>query len=183
MEIRLARREDLPALALVIEASLRVLGAKEYIGEQIESLLHHAVAGAAGLVEDGTYFVALAEGEIAGCGGWSHRRALYAGHGADGGEEEGFLDPERDAARIRIFFVHPQWARRGIGRRLLAESEAAARRAGFRRLDLAAMHTGVPLYASCGYRAVERLDETMPDGVPMSAIFMEKELKDAEPEG
>jgi GNAT superfamily N-acetyltransferase len=177
IQIRLARPEDLLEIAAVIEASLRILGAKEYSEEQIESLLRQGVVGdAARLVEDGTYFVALADGEIAGCGGWSRRRTLYAGASAGGHEGESFLDPEQDAARIRAFFVHPSWVRRGIGRRLLAESEAAARRAGFGRLDLAAMHTGVPLYASCGYRAVERLEATMPDGVPMSGILMRKEL-------
>ena len=106
------------------------------------------------LIEDGTYFVAEAEvgGDrvLAGCGGWSKRKTLY---GSDhcAGREDALLDPNYEAAKIRAFFVHPAWARRGVGSRILDVCEAAAVAAGFRRLEMGATLTGVPLYVARGY--------------------------------
>ena len=66
---------------------------------------------------------------MVGCGGWSKRKTLY---GSDhcAGREDALLDPAHDAAKIRAFFVHPAWARRGIGSRILEVCEAAAAAAG-----------------------------------------------------
>jgi GNAT superfamily N-acetyltransferase len=65
---------------------------------------------------------------------------------------------------IRAFFVHPDWARRGIGRRLLGLSEQGARAAGFKRLEIAATLPGIPLYEASGYAVVERADVLLPNG-------------------
>jgi GNAT superfamily N-acetyltransferase len=112
-----------------------------------------------------------------GCGGWSRRKTLYGGDDAKTQEEaDDVADPATEPARIRAFFVHPDWTRQGIGRALLEISEQAARRAGFHRLELAAVYTGVPLYAACGYQAVEPLEATMPDGNVFSGIRMKKTL-------
>jgi GNAT superfamily N-acetyltransferase len=86
------------------------------------------------------------------------------------------LDPQVDAARIRAFFVHPDFARRGLGKVLLAYCEAAARSKGFRAAELMATLTGVPLYAACGYVPGEPIDYPLPGGhvirfVPMRKLF------------
>jgi GNAT superfamily N-acetyltransferase len=62
------------------------------------------------------------------------------------------LEPRCEAARIRAFFVHPEWARRGIGAMILEVCESAAVAAGFTRLEMGATLTGVPLYLAKGYR-------------------------------
>jgi GNAT superfamily N-acetyltransferase len=87
------------------------------------------------LIRDGTYYVALDEGAIVGCGGWSWRRTLYGGDQRPRGDD-GPLNPAIDAARIRAFFVAASHARRGIGAALLSISAAAARAHGFSHLEL-----------------------------------------------
>jgi GNAT superfamily N-acetyltransferase len=89
------------------------------------------------LIADGTYIVVesgTGDRIIVGCGGWSKRKTLYGGtrHRA---REDSLLDPRRDAARIRALFVHPEWARRGIGAMILEACEGAAVAAGFPRLE------------------------------------------------
>jgi GNAT superfamily N-acetyltransferase len=63
------------------------------------------------------------------------------------------LDPQKDAAKIRAFFVHPGWVRRGIGSLILDACERAARAAGFRRMEMGATITGVPFYQDRAYQA------------------------------
>ena len=125
------------------------------------------------LIRDGTYFVIEADGRLVACGGWSRRRAVFGGDRERPGEDAA-LDPARDPARIRAFFVHPQWARRGLGRALLAACEAAIVAAGFRRAVLVATLAGEPLYAAGGYRVEERYDAPLPGGRGLPVVRMGK---------
>ena len=131
------------------------------------------------LIADGTYFVALAseagKPAIAACGGWSKRKTLF---GSDhyASREDALLDPAHDAAKIRAFFVHPEWARRGIGTQLLELCEAAARQAGFRRFEMGATLAGVPLYRARGYTAGEQRDVPLGPGFTLPIIYMVKSV-------
>lgn len=176
VQIRIATPDDLPAIRAIVEPSLRVLGAADYSHEQIRSALCY-IAGTdtLDLIADGTYYVAEIRGEVAGCGGWSRRRALFHDEQA-AGDEQPLLDPAHDAAKIRQFYVHPRWAKRGIARRLLQTCEDAARAAGFTRLELAATLTGEPLYGVHGFKRVEPMQITLPDGVVLQVVKMEKRL-------
>jgi GNAT superfamily N-acetyltransferase len=127
------------------------------------------------LIVDGTYFVAETEGEIVGCGGWSRRRTLFGGDQWKSAEDDR-LDPTAEAGRIRAFFVHPGWARRGIGRSIIQKCEQAARDEGFTRLELVATLPGEPLYAALGYTATERIDIPLPQGETLPAVRMGKNL-------
>src|SRR6266498_3774794 len=115
---RLARDRDVPALAELIHNSSRVLQAPHYSAAQIEAALGPIFAVDRQLIRDGTYFVVENESTIIGCGGWSKRKSLYGGDAARSAEDD-LLDPRYDAPRIRAFFVHPGWARRGIGASIL----------------------------------------------------------------
>jgi N-acetylglutamate synthase-like GNAT family acetyltransferase len=171
--IRRATANDIPALHELIDASVRVLQAGDYSPAQIEGALGTVFGVDTRLIEDGTYFVAEAGGTLAGCGGWSKRKTLFGSdHGA--GREDALLDPARDAARIRAFFVHPGWSRRRIGSRILEACEEDAARAGFRRFELGATITGERLYRARGYRAIERFDTPLPNGASLPVIRMEK---------
>jgi GNAT superfamily N-acetyltransferase len=170
-EIRLAAPADLPALRTLIPASVRALGAGYYSPEQIESSLRHVFGPDTQLIADGTYLVAEAAGRVIGCGGWSRRRTLYGGDQRPVGADE-LLDPARDAARIRAFFVAPEAARRGVGRVLLAACVDAARAAGFRSLELMATLPGVPFYRAQGFVDVEPVADTLPDGVVLRFVRM-----------
>lgn len=84
------------------------------------------------------------------------------------------LPDEPQTARIRKLFVAPAVVRRGLGRHLLAQTEAAARAAGHRRFFLRAYLNAVPLYLSSGYRADHTGVMTLPGAVEMPVLFMRK---------
>jgi GNAT superfamily N-acetyltransferase len=173
--IRLATAEDLPALRDLIPLSARELSRGFYSPEQIESAIRFVFGPDSRLIADRTYFVAEADGGLVACGGWSRRRTLFGGDQMKA-EADPLLDPSTEAARIRAFFVHPAFARRGIGAAILRACMDAARAAGFRRLELAATLPGVPLYETFGFEARERLEVPLPDGVRLPIIRMERGL-------
>jgi GNAT superfamily N-acetyltransferase len=173
--LRLATPDDVPALTLLIEASVRGLQAGDYTPAQIDGALASVFGVDTQLVADGTYFVVEEDGAIAACGGWSRRRTLYGGDQWVA-REDSALDPKVDAAKIRAFFVHPRWVRRGIGTLLLDACEAAALAAGFTRLEMGATLTGVPLYAARGYVAREAQSVLLANGEALPIVRMEKTI-------
>ncbi len=173
-QIRVATERDIPYISRLIPLSVRALSADVYTDRQIESALTWIYVFDRHLIADGTYYVATSGNQLVGCGGWSQRAALYRGD--QSGREDAVLDPDRSPARIRAFYVHPGWARRGIGRQLMERCEADARRAGFRRLDLAATIPGEPLYAALGYVVTARDAAPMPGGESLPFAHMTKAL-------
>lgn len=153
--------------------SVRALQASYYSAAQMEAAIGPVFGVDRQLIRDGTYFVVEHEGRIVGCGGWGRRKTV-CGTGRDRVGEDETLNPKRDPARIRQFFVHPQWARRGIGRSLLEACEHAALAAGFRSAELVATLAGEPLYASAGYAAVERYEISMAGGLTLPVVGMRK---------
>ena len=174
--LRLARDEDTTALERLIPLSVRALQAPYYSSAQMETALGPIFGVDRQLIKDGTYFVAEQDREIVGCGGWSKRKALFGGDRGRAGEDVA-LDPKYDAARIRAFFVHPSWARRGIGRSILGACERAILAAHFRTVDLVATLAGEPLYAAFGYAVVERYEIALAGGLSLPVVRMSKLLK------
>src|SRR5580698_4696100 len=119
---RLAREADIPALEALIPLSVRVLQAPYYSSAQMAAAIGPVFVVDRQLILDGTYFVVEDGGRIAGCGGWSKRKKVFGSSQEHPGDDE-LLDPGKAAARIRAFFVHPDWARRGIGASILKASE------------------------------------------------------------
>lgn len=195
MEIRIRKAvtADVPLLQELIEASVRELQAADYTPAQMNGALETVFGVDSQLIADGTYFVAearagnalsqagiagggtnsSAEWVIAGCGGWSKRKTLY---GSDHwtGREDALLDPRRDAAKIRAFFIHPAWARRGIGSRILEAREIAASTAGFASYEMGATLTGAKLFGTKGYVAVEHIEIPLENGASFPVIRMAK---------
>ena len=172
--LRLARLEDLPAIEALIARSAQELSAGYYTTAQVAALLRYVFGADTQLIRDGTYFVCEAEGGVlVAVGGWSRRGTLF---GADRlkASEDPLLDPATEAARIRAFFVDPGWARQGLGRRLFAECQAAARSAGFRTLALVATRPGEPLYRALGFELTERFALRLPDGTEVPVARMSR---------
>jgi GNAT superfamily N-acetyltransferase len=174
--LRLAREGDVPALEELIPLSVRSLQAAYYSAVQMEAALGPVFGVDRQLIRDGTYFAAEREGRLVGCGGWSRRRSLFGGDHVRSGRDDELLDPTRDPARIRAFFTHPDWARRGIGRSILVACEEAIVAAGFREVELVATLAGEPLYASVGYGVRERYEVPLRDGLSLSVVRMGKRL-------
>lgn len=170
--LRPAVAEDLPALTALIAASVRELSVGFYTEAQRESGLRFVFGVDTQLIADGTYFVVVDDhGTLAAAGGWSRRRTLYGGDQAKSGPDD-LLDPTREPARIRAFFVHPDFARRGLGRRLFTHCRDAARAEGFTALELMATLPGVPLYTALGFTPLEHADAALPDGVVLPMVRM-----------
>ena len=179
VQIRKAVAADVPRLREIIEASVRGLQANEYSPAQIEGALRSVYGVDSQLITDGTYLVAeeISESDpvIVACGGWSQRKTLYGGD-QYARREDSLLDPARDAAKIRAFFVHPKFARRGIGSMILQASEDAARAAGFTRLEIGATLSGVAFYKAKGYVEVENQAVPLANGETLSIVKMTKKL-------
>jgi GNAT superfamily N-acetyltransferase len=193
IRIRTAVPSDVPPLRALIEASVRQLQAEDYTLEQMEGALESVFGVDSQLIADQTYFLAEArevaaalaarasspaktpdaEWSLAGCGGWSKRKTLY---GSDqwGAREDTLLDPRRDAAKIRAFFIHPRWARRGVGTRILEACENAAKAAGFTRYEMGATLTGAKLFGAKGYVRVEDILVPLKNGRSLPVIRMAK---------
>ena len=151
--IRAATYDEVPVLRELIEASVRQLQAHDYTEKQREAALRTVFGVDSQLIADGTYLVADASGArgadgdkpaIAGCGGWSKRKTLFGGDQWSA-REDSLLDPARDAAKIRAFFIHPAWARQGVGTLILDACENAARAAGFTRFEMGATLTALKM--------------------------------------
>ncbi len=178
LRFRLATAEDIPRIGPLIEASVRGLSARDYSPSQIDQALGTWLGLDTQLIADGTYFAvepADRPGALAACGGWSRRKTPYGSDHREG-RDNALLDPAREAAKIRAFFVHPEWARRGIGSRLLELCEAAARREGFTRCEMGATLPGAPLYRSRGYVECERVELPLANGETLAIVMMEKRI-------
>jgi GNAT superfamily N-acetyltransferase len=179
VRIRKAVPADVPRLREVIEASVRGLQASDYSPQQIDGALTSVYGVDSQLIADGTYFVAEVPGpqnQIVACGGWSKRKTLYGGD-QFAGREDSLLDPKRDAAKIRAFFVHPDWARQGIGTLLLEACESAATKAGFTRLEMGATLSGVAFYRAKGYAEIEHQKVSLSNGESLPIVKMSKAVK------
>nr|MBA3379955.1 GNAT family N-acetyltransferase [Chloroflexia bacterium] len=173
--VRLATERDISDISRLIPLSVRALSAGVYTDRQIESALTWIYGVDRQLIADGSYYVATSGTHVVGCGGWSKRAALYQGDQA--GYDHAEFDPARSPARVRAFYVHPGWARRVIGRRIMERCEADARRAGFRQLELAATIPGEPLYAAMGYVVTARAAAAMPNGESLPFAHMTRALQ------
>jgi N-acetylglutamate synthase-like GNAT family acetyltransferase len=173
VRIRKATLTDVSAIKMLIATSARVLGRGDYTAEQIEAALLGVWGVDTEIIGDGTYFVGEMEDELVLCGGWSRRATLFGGD-AYTQRESRLLSPQADAARIRAFFVHPNWARRGLGGRLLALCEGEASAAGFVAAKLVATLPGERLYARHGYVSAGRRSDALPGGVSIDSVLMHR---------
>lgn len=175
MNPRRAVPSDVAALRELIALSARGLSAGYYTAEQIEAAVTHVFGVDTQLIADGTYFVIDGPEGPTAAGGWSARRTLYGGDQMKGSADP-LLDPATEPARIRAFFVHPAWARRGLARRLYEACSQAARAAGFTEFELMATMPGEPFYATLGFEIVERVLVPLP-GVDVPFARMRRPIE------
>lgn len=169
---------DIPRLQVLIDISVRTLQAGDYSPSQVEGALGSHLGVDTTLIEDGTYFVlehacAVRDAPLVASGGWSRRKTLCGGD-CGTGRDDALLDPKTEPAKIRAFYVHPDWARKGIGTAILERCEEAARAEGFTRFEMGATLTGVPLYLRCGYAARERRELPLANGGSLPIVRMVK---------
>jgi len=174
LPLRVATADDVPALSALIDRSVRSLSAPVYSPEQIDAALTHVFGVDSQLLADGTYYVIDAGDRVVAAGGWSARQTLFGGDQMKS-DDDVAIDLTMPA-RIRAFFVDPDWTRRGLARQLYDACEAAARARGFQRFELMATLPGVPLYRALGFMDMERVDVPMPDGLVLPCLRMGRAL-------
>ncbi len=174
--IRLAGLADRDELRAMQAKSFRELGAACYERSVIEAFISVIGTMDDSLLEQGTYYAAVAGGAIVGCGGWSDRTSGYAVHAveASGRAQVG-------KATVRSIFVHPAWVRRGIASTIMGLIEAGIAAAGFRTASLTATLSGVPLYHRLGYCPTQPVALGLPEGLTFVGIAMTKNLTAAGP--
>jgi GNAT superfamily N-acetyltransferase len=175
MLVRTAKMADVPALRELIEMSVRGLSAGHYTLAQIDAALYEVFGVDTQLIADGTYYVVDGSSGPAAAGGWSARRTLFGGDQMKQAEDP-ILDPAVDAARIRAFFVHPDWARRGLASQLYDTCERAASAAGFHRFELMATLPGEPLYSALGFTGIERVVLRLGNDVAVPFVRMARRI-------
>jgi GNAT superfamily N-acetyltransferase len=199
--IRVATESDILALNALIESSIRGLQTNDYTPAQIEGAIGTALGLDTQLIADRTYFLvehfpqpaeladaatsaSQAKGlplpprpvvplRLAGCGGWSYRKTLFGADKASIREPE-LLNPKTDAAKIRAIFIHPDYARQGLGSLILAHVEAAATAAGFHHFEMGSTLTGIALYKRKGYIPGELVQVPLPNGESLPILKMNK---------
>lgn len=174
LAIRKAGPGDIETLRALMEQAIRIHLAA-YLPPEGVTASFEIMGLDTQLIEDGTYFVVEADGQIAGCGGWSRRATLFGGdHSA--GRDSDLVDPATEPARIRAMYTHPDFARRGVGKLILDTCEAAAAAEGFGRCEMAATLSGEPLYRAAGYKTIEPFEADTSTGFKVPLIRMGKTL-------
>jgi GNAT superfamily N-acetyltransferase len=172
-EIRSAIEKDIPAIGELIRLSVRGLQGSHYSTAQMEAALGSVFGVDRQLIHDRSYFVIEQDQKLIACGGWSKRKTLF-GCDDHSGRNDSELDPAIDAARIRAFFVHPDHARRGLGRAILRMCEDAIRSGGFKKIELASTLPGEAFYRSAGFISGKREEVTLPNGLKLGIVHMTK---------
>jgi GNAT superfamily N-acetyltransferase len=173
--LRLATLADETRIDALMKASIGELFPAFYDERQTASSIVHIGHVDRMLIEDGTYVVMVSGPDIVACGGWSRRDKLFSGSTEQEGRARP-LDPATEPARVRAMFVRADWTRRGLGTRILQACESAARSEGFQRLALMATLPGVLLYERFGFVETSRAPITLPDGVLVEGVTMEKPI-------
>ena len=161
-----------PIMRLIAE-SARYLSREHYDDKKIETAIATVFGVDTTLIEDGTYFVAESDGVLMGCGGWSKRKTLFGGDQYSSRDTD-YIDPASEPAKIRAFFIHPDHARKGIARAILARCESEARAEGFRALELMSTLPGIEFYKSCGFSATGDFELELRDGEKLELVPIRK---------
>ena len=170
--LRLATVADGESIDRLMKESTRKIFPAFYSQAQTEASVRYIAHADPQLIEDGTYFVLEADGELVACGGWSRRDKLFSGS-TDQEHLVRLLDPANEPARVRAMFVRSDWTRKGLGTRILDACRAAARNEDFLRLALMATLPGYELYLRYGFVEGERAAITLPDGTLIECVAME----------
>ena len=150
--------ENLAHIQGLIAKSARILQSQYYKKSEIETALE-LVNSIEELITAGSFLVVEHEKKIIGCGGW-------------------VIDvSEPQKAEIRSFFVHPDFARKGVATRLLTTCENQCLQRGVQVLYLTATLSGEPFYKKCGFSELERFKQGLSNGESFELVKMAKGIQ------
>ncbi|MBL4659652.1 MAG: GNAT family N-acetyltransferase [Alcanivoracaceae bacterium] len=174
-QTRLAHLDDIEQISKLIQLSARKLAGKFYKKSTIESALTGAFGVDTQLIKDQTYYLICNKDEMIACGGWSYRKTLF-GSDTNNLRDAKKLNPKTKAAKIRAFFIHPEYARQGLGLQLLNLCEEMARKRGFKQAQLMSTLSGIDFYKKNGYQGDEYIDHNMDESNKIKFLPMIKDI-------
>jgi predicted N-acetyltransferase YhbS len=163
VSIRVALPDDAAAVRDVLVDSYPALMEGAYPSALLARALPLITRPHPRLLAGGTYYLAEAEGEAVGCGGWSFWAP--GSHAAAPG-----------LAHIRHFAVRSGWAGRGVGRALYQRCARDARAAGARDFEAQASLNGEPFYAALGFVRIGPIDVPMGPDLVFPSILMRRAI-------
>ena len=161
--VRVAGPEDAGAVERVLKASYPQLMAPAYPPALLARALPLMTRAHPRLLASGRFYLAEAEGEPLGCGGWSFERP-------------GTTETEFGLAHIRHFAVRADRTGRGVGRALYRRCEEEARAAGARTFECWSSLNGEGFYAALGFDQVGAIEVPMGPDVKLPSIRMRRAL-------
>ena len=171
---RIATFDDIPAIEKLMKQSINQLLGPLLTKDQLEASFD-SMGLDDQLIEDKTYFMIFSKDIFVGCGGWSNRETLFGGNHTPNRDDQ-FLDPKEDSARIRAMYTHPEWIRKGVGSLVINLGKEAAKNLGFKKCELMATQSGIPLYEDNGYKPIENVLYTASSGKTVPMVRMEKDI-------
>ena len=127
------------------------------------------------LIEDNSYFLIFNEDTLIGSGGFGIRKTLFGGNHTPNRSDD-FLIPGQEPSKIRAMYTHPEWIRKGVGSLVINLGEEAAKNLGFKKCELMATQSGIPLYENNGYKPIENVLYTASSGKTVPMVRMKKDI-------
>lgn len=164
--IRISVLEDSSAVSDLLLKSYSELLRDAYDASILERALPLITRAQPDLLTSGSYYVAeTGDKRIVGAGGWTRRSPTGRDETATNGN-------------IRHFGTDPAFARKGVGRALMAACIEEATNAGLSELNCYSTLNGESFYAACGFQSVEPFPIELPGGVVFPSIRMVKRLQE-----
>lgn len=162
--IRPTSARDLPAIDALLAASYPVLLKPDYPPSVLVTCLPLITRARPELLTCGTYYMAEGpDGAALAAGGWTHSAP------------QGGIGP-RDVGHIRHVVTHPDATRRGLARKLMERSFAAARLSGVRWMMCQSTRTAEPFYATMGFQRRGEITIMLRPGIGFPAVEMIRSL-------
>lgn len=156
--IRKADKHEFEKIDSLIKHSARTIQAQFYKESSVEAALE-LISNIVELIEADSLFVVECEHQLIACGGVS------------------FCKAEPFNAEIKSFFVHPDFARKGVATKLLAACENQCFRMGIESIYLMATLAGEPFYRSRGFSELQRVQQSLSNGEIFELVKMQKILR------
>jgi GNAT superfamily N-acetyltransferase len=162
--LRTAGPSDKHSIELVLSASFPQLLKGAYSESLLAAVLPALTRANPVLLACGTFYVAEnAQGQIVGCGGWTH-------------EKPGSTEVVEGTVHIRLFALHPDWSGRGIGRRIYEHCEKQVRETPATIFECYSTLNAEPFYAAMGFRTVGPLEVMMGGNILFPALLMRRSI-------
>ena len=166
--VRVASLADTKVVEALLRASYPSLMAPGYPTDLLAQALPFMVRANPALLCSGTYYLAEEpEGTVIGCGGWTLERP---------GAADMPVDPT--LGHIRHFATHPNWTRRGVGKRLLDRCTTDALATGVCGFECYSSLVAEAFYSALGFAVIEPVMVGMGPGVAFPSVRMIRRLPD-----